>query len=525
MSRLKRFAFSLVSGYVVLAANIVFTLASVPLALHFLTKPAFGLWAFTSQIAAFIALIDFGMAGSISRILIDYKDDRSSGQYGSMVKTGLLVNATQGLLVVLLSLAGACVPGSILGIGPELERDFRWLMAGQGVLLGVSLGTRILTHMLVAHHRYDVVNFSLALSLGVNFGVAWGCFAAGLGVFSMLWGQLASLLCTVGIQAVGCVRQKLLPVAGQWGRATKAHFRELFDFSKDVFLLAVGAHLVFFSQTILVTRLLGLEASAVWSVCTRTFNLGTQIVFRIFDFSCPAIAEMVVRGERERLFQRFRSIVVLTTSLGLLAAVLLAACNGPFVEWWTAGRVSWPVHNNGLLAVWLLITVVSHAHVGLVGQTKEFESLRWIYFVEGILFVGLSVLTVPRGGFTGMIGCSIAASLVCSLPYSLWRTQRYFALAGREVLWDWSRPALRLALGVAPLAAAAWWLTQSWPVSAQWLVSGLAIGGTGAVLLLRVGLDEPLRHELRQRAPEALRPVLVWLVGKARSPVAPRDLV
>jgi O-antigen/teichoic acid export membrane protein len=425
------------------------------------------------------------------------------------------VNAVQGLLVMLVSLAGAFVPAAVLGIEPELERDFRWLMAGQGVLLGVNFAARILMHVLVAHHRYDVVNCSQALSVGVSFGVAFGCFAAGLGVFSMLWGQLASLLCTVGIQAVGCVRQKLLPAAGQWGRVSWARFRELFDFGKDVFLFSVGSQLIFFSQTIVITRWLGLDAGAVWSVCTRTFNLGTQLVYRIFDFSCPAIAEMIVRGERERLFQRFRSIVMLTTTLGLLAAVLVAACNGSFVAWWTGGRAAWPMHDNGLLALWLLICVVSHAHIGLVGQTKEFGFLRWIYFLEGVLFVGLSMLTVRRGGFSAMIVASITASLVCSFPYSIWRTQRYFGLAASEVLWDWSRPAFRLALWVAPLAAAAWLLTQFWRVQIQFLVCSLSIGGVGALLLLRVGLDPQLRGELSERAPGKLRPVVAWLVGKA----------
>lgn len=76
MSRLKKFTHSLLSGYVALGANIFYTLASVPLVLHYLGKAEFGLWALVLQLSGYIALVDLGMAGSVSRILIDHKDDR-----------------------------------------------------------------------------------------------------------------------------------------------------------------------------------------------------------------------------------------------------------------------------------------------------------------------------------------------------------------------------------------------------------------------------------------------------------------
>src|ERR1700722_3056731 len=95
MSRLKKFTRSLLSGYIALGANIVYTLASVPLALHYLGKPEFGLWALVTQLAGYIALIDLSMSASVGRILIDHKDDRQNGAYGSVIKTGVLVGLVQ----------------------------------------------------------------------------------------------------------------------------------------------------------------------------------------------------------------------------------------------------------------------------------------------------------------------------------------------------------------------------------------------------------------------------------------------
>ena len=499
MSRVRHYTRSVASGYASFAANVAYSLASVPLALHYLSKAEFGLWALTTQIAGFIGLVDLGMAGAISRILIDYKDRRASGEYGSVIKTGFIVNAVQGILVLFLSVAGAWVLAPWLEIEPELERNFRWLMMGQGMLLGVNFVTRMWMHVLIAHQRYDVVNSAQTLSFVVSLIAAWGSLRAGQGVFSILWGQLAAFLVITAIQWMGCLRLKLLPAAGQWGRAHWDRFGELFHFGKDVFLFSVGSQLIFASQTILITRLMGLEAGAVWSVCTRTLTLGTQIIYRVFDFSCPVLAEMIVRGERGRLLQRFRSIAILTTSLGFLAAVLLVIGNGPFVAWWTSGRMQWPMINDGLMAAWLVVCVISHVHVGLVGQTKDFRFLRFIYLLEGLLFVGLSLLTLKHGGLTAMLAASLFSSLLCSFPYGLYRTVKYFGLSWSEVLGTWSRPGFLLTLTLAPLAAGAWWLARPLGPLAKLGMLSVGVALPGLIVLLGWGIEPRLKQELLQR--------------------------
>ena len=66
MSRSSLYVRSLASGYVTLAANTAFTLASVPLALHYLSENEFGLWALSTQLAGYIALVDFGMSAAVA---------------------------------------------------------------------------------------------------------------------------------------------------------------------------------------------------------------------------------------------------------------------------------------------------------------------------------------------------------------------------------------------------------------------------------------------------------------------------
>jgi O-antigen/teichoic acid export membrane protein len=509
VSRFSRFAQSLASGYVLLGANVLYTLASVPLALSYLGKAEFGLWALTTSIAGYIGFLDFGLSASASRILIDYKDGRSESNYGSVIQTGALVGITQGTLVFIAGSAIAFVVGPLLKIPQELQRDFIWLMIGQCGLLGFTFAARIWSHILTAHQRYDIPNYASSVLFLVNYSVLWYCFARGLGVFSILWAQgIGTILATV-INGIACIRLKLLPDPGKWGRPAWDKFHELFVFGRDFFLCAVGNQLINASQTILLTRLLGLEAAAVWSICTRTYTMLQQVIFRIFDYSSSAIAEMIVRQERQLLLQRFRQIAGFSCSISIAAAVMFVVCNGPFVRLWTDRTLVWPVLNDLLLGVWLIFSASMRVHTGLAGQTKQFDFLRYIYFLEGAAFVLLTLLLRGRGSVTGMLLVSIGCTLTFSFPYGLFRTKSYFQLSWTHLL-EWHRSAFALFAWVTPVALIVWWLTREMPLPFRLGANAVLIGGWTLWGFLRHGLGKPLQFEMMARAPGWARPVLLW---------------
>jgi len=507
MSRSKRYFNSLLSGYVLLGVNVLFTLASVPLALHFLGKEEFGLWALTSQIASYIVLMDFGLTAAASRILIDYKDHENPGEYGGTIQTGALVGLSQAGLVFLVGAGLAFVIGPMLHIPAKLEQTFFWLVVCQGGITAAMFATRIISHILTANQRSDVNNYSGALSLMVNFGVMWWGFAHGVGIFSMLWGQATGLMFALALNWIGCFRLKLFPRQGAWGRPTWGKFRELFVFGRDYFLFALGNQFVNASQVVLLTRLFGLDTAAVWSVCTRFYLLLVQVIGRIFEFSCSALAEMMVRGERELLLRRFREIAVLSSNLAVVAAALLAVGNGPFVEVWTAGKIQWSPWNDLLLAIWLIIIIAVRMHTGLVGQTKAFRFMRYLCYLEGLSFICLTVLLRRFGGITIMLIVSIVCSLCFSFRYGLLRTREYFHLSWED-LARWHRSTLTLVVTVAPVAVLVWWLSRNLPALERLIGGSMVLGIWTTCMFLRYGLAPSLRVDACRHAPIWARPML-----------------
>ena len=58
MSRLKNFTRNLATGYLQLGVNVVYSLVSIPLILHWLPKAEFGLWVLLVQMMSYLVFVD-----------------------------------------------------------------------------------------------------------------------------------------------------------------------------------------------------------------------------------------------------------------------------------------------------------------------------------------------------------------------------------------------------------------------------------------------------------------------------------
>jgi O-antigen/teichoic acid export membrane protein len=496
----------------VLAATAIYSLASLPLALHYLSTDRFGLWTLMSGISGYLSLIDLGMSSSVSRLLVDHKDDKQAGVYGSLIKTGWLVLAVQSVIIFLAGYALAPVLSKLLAIQPDLEGDFIKLMRWQSATLATGLVMRIFWHALLAHQRVDVINYSQILMLVTNFALLWLFFHIGQGVFSLVWAALLSSIGSALLPLVACWKLRLLPPTGAWGRPSWERFKEIFGFGKDLFLVSVGHQLLSASQTMIITRRLGLAESAMWYAGTRAFTLVSWAIWRISDVSGPAFSEMIVRGEQTLLRERYKSVLVLTASLSGVAAVTYALCNSLFVTVWTHHRMDWPPLNDVLLGVWMIIMALVHCHNAFALQSKKVGFMRYVYFIEGLVFVSAALLTTGWGGLRAIIISSIVCSTVFSGAYGVWRISHFFNLPIKEVALRWLAPMGRVLLFFTPIALAGWWAFGMVQDPVLRLVLNVLLSVlAGLYLFLRLGLPQGLQHELLHRAPKAFNPVLRWV--------------
>ncbi len=473
MDRSRQFVKNTAMGYALVAANIGFTILSIPLALRYLGKEEFGLWALAQQIGSYFLLIDLGLTSAMSRLLANHKDDVNGGSYGSLLLTGSMIFGAQGLLLVVFGVIFALAAPGLFNVPDRLADDFCNVLILLALLHGTTVASRIITSPLWAFQRLDIsYGFGIvALVGGIVF--LWMGFHAGLGIYSFpLAGFPPMIVCSL-VGLVFCQRRHFYPAFGAWGRPRWAAFKEMFHFGKDVTLMTIGSQLVNASQIMILGRVAGLEAAATFAIGTKFYALGSQLAGRLVESSAPALTEMYVRNESARLKQRFFDICRTSLFLATTGAVALVAANGTAVTWWTSGVISWTFYWDILLGLLLIATTASRCLVSLFGIAGDLRVVRNVYLAEALLFIALGVSAAAWFGIGGLLAASLLAHVLATFGYSAYAANRFIGSVSTLKL-----PGLA-ALAIFLMAGASATLIQN-------STAHIGCGVAGAIILFSV---------------------------------------
>lgn len=410
-TRRHNFFRGLTAGYVALGANLIYTMASVPLALHYLGREQFGLWALAQQISGYLMLLDLGMSASLSRLVANSKHQVEGGEYGSLLLTGAGVFFLQALLVFILAFLFSLVAGHLFAIPPGLEPTFRGAILILAGITSLSLLLRCLGIPLWAFQRMEIINQCMAANLLLGLLFLWLGFSWGWGFYSLAVAGLPGTLLTAGVSFWVCRQNGYYPSSrSAWGRPSRHTLRTSLVFGKDIFLISLGSQLSNASQVMLISRWVGLDAAAVFSIATKGYTLAQQVGAKIVQNAVSGLTDLYVSGERERFGRRIFHLFVLTALFACLAGSGLILCNRACIRLWTGSRVLFSAEGDILLGFMLLTTSLSFSSIESFMAQGTLQRIRWVRFLEGVLIVVFSFFGARLLGLDGVLVATLLAS-------------------------------------------------------------------------------------------------------------------
>ena len=497
VTRLRQFSRGLGSSWLATAATVAYSLLSVPIALRYLSVEEFGLFVLLLQVAGYFTLIEIGMSAATARVLVDHKDEPSDGNYGSVILTGFCVFAVQGLIILVAGFSAAPWIIELVGVPEKLAETATLLLRWLAGAAAFTVAFKIYGSVLYANKRLDLIHAFIGGNVLFGLALLAALLSSGGGLSSLIWLFCAQAAVAVVLPIIACHQGLLLPKKGCWGKPSMSRFRELFSFGKDIFLINVGNQVLEASQLIIVTRTMGLTAAAVWSVSTKLFGLVYQLVTKIQGTALVFFAEMMVRGEREKLQSRFRQVYQLTAGVAVVSLAIAVAINQPFVSAWAKPTLAWSLWSSVMMAAFVLLNALTRCNGDLIIHTKRIAGLRYVYFAEASAFVLLAMWLSMEFGFNGVLGASLVCLVIFRATYTTWRVGRYFELPARVFWWTWLKRPLVAAFVLAPFVFSAGWIANN--VTAPWgqlFVAGSVVGIPALITFILVALPSDVKAEL-----------------------------
>jgi O-antigen/teichoic acid export membrane protein len=436
--------------YGVYAATLVSGLVVTPIIVGALGTEQFGIWALIGSILGFIGLLDLGIGPSLIRFAAEQRGRNARGETSELTSTAFAIYLVLAVVSVLLAVLLAYLLPLVVDISDEYVR------AAQ-IAVVVSVGTFVLrfplglfSFLLAGQQRYDLLNVANILGAVLYFGLA----------VLVLYVADGGLVALAVITAIVTAFRLLLPLL--WlrrelpdlhvGRSlvTRRQAKELLSFSSRNMLIQVASKVVFSTDVIVVSIILGSVAAGIYGIPAKLFALAFGVGIASTTLLFPLLSELEGADDRERQERYLLAGVRLGLAVVVAVGLPLVFLPDRFLGAWLPS--DFDVDTAAPILAILMVSLLFAQPGHLLAQFLVARGRHGRLAVARLATVAVNLLlSIAFALWVGIWGVAVATlitealSAVVVLPYLLRRESSASALA---LAAAWLRP-----VGLGLLAA------------------------------------------------------------------------
>ena len=371
----------------------------VPLYLKFIDLKIYGAWLATGSVISWLLTVDMGLGDLMRQQAAKTYGSGDMKVAGKVIGTGLIISGVMGLIP---TVAG-------LMISPFIPRLFGIDGTGAEALSLAFLLAAISTSLII------IGGMPGAAQQGLQRNIIYIIIYV-MGAISGISCIIVLLLRGYGVLAIpcGCVLQGLIWLVGYWLSLTWIcnRMRIRLTFSRKALgkfssLLAwtsikhFAHHLLFNCDAFVVGILVGAEATPIYVLSKRVWDLLNFFVNRIGVAFMPGLAHLYGEGEKET----FRKISMrLLRTVSWVLAIGAGGCfcfNSSFMSLWVGNKLYAGHLFNGLMAIGIVLQILTFVVNKILYGAENIKGPSImgtiVYLSKALLLVGM-IWTI---GFTG----------------------------------------------------------------------------------------------------------------------------
>lgn len=403
---------AVLTGYGLVALNILVQVLLVPLYLRTLGKYEFGVLMVLLSFINYSAIGITWMAGGMARALGEYAAQRDDDGFARAYALSKVVYVAYALLLAVPIVALGIHPASpLFGSVPAAHlREVRLAVLAAALYFVVHYDFSVERLAFTALQRQLAGNVLQGISLAVFVASVVPWLLGGGGLEGVLVCLLAGV---VTARAASWIYWRRVGMRVRWRLPDRESLPLLRRLVGRVGIAYVAYGIVLLTlqaDTLIVGWMVGVEAAAEFVLIWKIAEVLVQIIWRIPEYLQPYIVQMDARGETERIESLYKDAMRWLQVLSLLAAVGYAVL-GPWVVRLWVGEANAPQSELGYVLAGAAVFWLASARLPAIiaFSTVRLGSLIRVSAAELAGKLLLTVLLFPRLGYVAPL---LAVNLV-----------------------------------------------------------------------------------------------------------------
>ena len=449
---LQRIARNVATRYLLVAAEMLVGLITLPFNLHHLGPDAYGLWMLTAGITVHFSVLDLGYTGAMVKFAAQYRAHRDARALNEIASTLFVVFGGLGIAAYLAAIGLAFNLDHIFAITPAQAETGKWILLIVGAYVACNFAFGIYGGICSGFQRYDINNAVGAITTIVVAVVNIAVLLLGYGVLAVVAATTAVRLLALLIYRRNAYTVfPLLHVRPTLFRRTR--LKEATSFSIYAAIIDWANKLNYKLDETVIGIFLGAAPVAVWAVADRIIS-GTQ---RLTNQGNAVLFPFVVDSDATNRDARLQTMLLEGTRLSMAMvaplAMIFIVLAEPLVRAWVGESMLGAVPVIQILAIAVTLRVSNATGTTLLKGAGSVRRLAFINIGTGVANLVLSAILIQFYGLPGVaIGTLVPvafSSIFLIFPIACRRVGLSPARAFRHAVWPATWPALIVGLAVA----------------------------------------------------------------------------
>ncbi|PIE44007.1 MAG: hypothetical protein CSA50_02360 [Gammaproteobacteria bacterium] len=415
----QKYTYSVLIRLLAIALSSLGALFLLPLVLNALGEYEFGIWGMVSSITGYLLLLDFGIALACTRYLSLQYDNRY--QWPKIISNALLLAFIVSLFLILAAV------GIYAAIQTELIPEQYHLLSNIIIITVVEVAISIPLRMYMSVLRTEVRYLDIGLFEIVRVCVRIGGIALGLylgaGLMSIvLIGSVANLLLFI-LSFVSVLKRHRTSYFSSLA-FSKTIFYDLLSFSKSTAVSQSAEFFKFRTDSVLVAMLIGITASAHYTIIVFIVIMLTQVLMRFLSYWDTIIISKVGENQHQQAISKLFKSLETGIAISSISLVNIIILGDTFILYWVGEKYTFLHPSLILLSLILLGITFQMATTPYFNALGKQQLNAHIDFGEIVLKLLLIIPMSAVFGLNGFIYSNLISALIFSIGLRLYHLSK-----------------------------------------------------------------------------------------------------